>query len=673
MEERHEKPDTEKNTLQTVADTFFEYLRDVIYYPSKASLDLTLLPDEFVNFGKGLLVFNNMVSETRAFAKELARGNLDFMLPLSGNEIAAPLKSLHASLRHLTWQTQQVANGDYKQHVDFMGTFSEAFNHMIKQLEQRHKISLDERSRLELYVHLMLANCPDPLLLFDRKGKLAYVSDSYLACCGITDLSERYMIINASLSDLLAPVVSDEFLSIIQNRFETAVAEKHTVKMEHEIDFSREGFSRHYEIQLTPMLDANGDVEGVIIFLHDTTDIVRARELAERSSRAKSDFLARMSHEMRTPMNAIIGMSAIYEATPEDNQERKNYCIERIKEASRNLLGVINDVLDMSNIETDKFDISRSGFNFRKMIDKIAGVVMFSIRERGQMFTINIDPDIPEMIFTDEQRLAQVIINLLTNSIKFTPNEREISLDAAIVPDNENSTDDDSFFIRFVVKDDGIGISPEQLTRLFEPFEQADGGISRQYGGTGLGLPISKRIVEMLGGNIIIESELGKGAAFIFEIKVGRVTAEESYDSGKHRPESDNSAPDDGIFIGKTILLVEDVEVNREILIALIEHTGAEIEIAVDGADALMKFATSSEKYDLILMDIHMPNMDGFETTSRIRKSSLSNAETIPIIAMTANVSKEDIEKCLACGMNSHLGKPVDPGEIINRLKKYML
>lgn len=236
--------------------------------------------------------------------------------------------------------------------------------------------------------------------------------------------------------------------------------------------------------------------------------------------------------------------------------------------------------------------------------------------------------------------------------------------------------------MRFTVKDNGIGISKEQQERLFVPFEQADGGLSRKYGGTGLGLAISKRIVGLMGGDIWVESEVGLGSSFIFDIiaeeaqpadhipaRLGAVNNAAAKDGGMAEGVSD-----DDIFLGRRVLLAEDVEINREVLCALLEHTGISIDPAENGMEALEKFATATPGfYDLILMDIHMPCMDGYETTVRIRGSGLPGADAVPIVAMTANVFREDIERCLASGMSSHLGKPIDADEVIARLKEYLL
>ena len=220
----------------------------------------------------------------------------------------------------------------------------------------------------------------------------------------------------------------------------------------------------------------------------------------------------------------------------------------------------------------------------------------------------------------------------------------------------------------FVVKDTGIGISDEQQKLLFTPFEQADGSITRRFGGTGLGLSISKSIVEMMNGRIWVESEPGEGSSFIFEIKVG---------IGKEADISTNepfkSSDEHGTLEGKKLLIAEDIDINREIISALLEETGVIIDFAADGLEAVNLFVTDPGTYDLILMDIQMPLMDGYEATKRIRISGHENAHKIPIIAMTANVFAEDIERCLAAGMNDHLGKPVDVNEVILKLKDYLL
>ncbi|WP_424245651.1 signal transduction histidine kinase [Elusimicrobium posterum] len=384
---------------------------------------------------------------------------------------------------------------------------------------------------------------------------------------------------------------------------------------------------------------------------------------AEAATEAQRDFLSHMSHEMRTPMNAVIGMSNIARQT--DDIGKIRHCLEKIDTAANHLLGVINDVLDMSKIEAGKLELGEINFSFKQMIDQVVTVINFKIEEKQQDLTLEIDRDVPEYLFTDRQRLAQVITNLLSNANKFSPNNGKIYLRVNRLPD-----EDGMCRLRIEVQDDGIGISPEQQAKLFQSFKQANNSISRQYGGTGLGLVISKRIVEIMQGRIWIESELGHGAKFIFEIKVAfgnTPEAAENATDGKNRETTDKD-----VFAGKRILLAEDVDINREIVLTLLEPTLIEIDSAENGAEALRMFSEAPEKYDLIFMDMQMPEMDGFEATRRIRALDVSNAKTIPIIAMTANVFKEDIDKCLAAGMNGHIGKPLDFNEVLEQLRKWL-
>ncbi|MDR1580645.1 MAG: response regulator [Synergistaceae bacterium] len=523
-----------------------------------------------------------------------------------------------------------------------------------------------EKTRLDRYMNMLLSNCPDLILFFDAEGKLVFASESYIRNSNIPALG---MAVGKTYMELLSPVADDEFLERAGRLFKISLSARKTVEAEQDIDFGQNGDLRHYIMEIIPMFEENGQAEGTIVFFLDTTEISRARrdaekarELAEQSTKAKSDFLSRMSHEMRTPMNAIIGMTNI--ALDSDDPDRKEYCLEKIGEASRHLLGVINDILDMSKIESGKFELSEEAFSFRDMLKRVAGVINFRVDEKKQTLSVMVGDDIPEIIISDEQRLAQVITNLLSNAVKFTPEGGAISILAAV-----SVFDGDICRIRVVVSDNGIGISEEQMPKLFKSFEQADGSISRKFGGTGLGLVISKHIVELMGGRIWVESEFGKGAAFIFE-----VNALDGGVNGAAAPEEIiNPESDDGIFRGKRILLAEDVEINCEVFSSLVEHTEIDIDFAHDGRETLDMFTAAPDRYDMILMDIHMPEMDGYEATRRIRASGRENAAAIPIVAMTANVFREDIERCKAAGMNGHLGKPIDAVEVIRKLKEYLL
>jgi len=391
---------------------------------------------------------------------------------------------------------------------------------------------------------------------------------------------------------------------------------------------------------------------------------------AEAASYAKTIFLANMSHEIRTPLNAIIGMTSIGISSPDT--ERMNYCFTKINDASKHLLGVINDVLDISKIEANKFELSSVDFSFEKMQKNVLNVINFRVEERGQRFIVNTDKNIPHTLIGDDQRLAQVITNLLSNAVKFTPENGTITFDSQLVSEENNIC-----CLKISVSDTGIGIDEDQQTRLFMPFEQAETGTSRKFGGTGLGLAISKRIVDMMGGNIYAESEFGQGSKFTFTVNLergsGSPAGEKETDGGKHGQQS----VEPGDFSGFTILLVDDIEINREVAMSLLESAGLNIECAENGAQALKMFEAAPDKYELIFMDIQMPEMDGYEATKRIREKeailcSEKMHKQVPIVAMTANVFREDVEKCLAAGMNAHIGKPLDHDEVIGMLKNYI-
>lgn len=386
--------------------------------------------------------------------------------------------------------------------------------------------------------------------------------------------------------------------------------------------------------------------------------LVRTRYEKMRSdeeNKSKSAFLSRVSHEMRTPLNAITGMVSIARGASELDKIKS--CLETISDASDHLLGVINDVLDMSAIESGKLELCETGFQTSELVRQAVNVMKYRIENKKQKFTVTIAEDVPEYIISDRQHIAQVVTNLLSNANKFTPENGNIALHVSFYRENNKH------LMKFDISDDGIGIAENKLPLLFRPFEQVDGGLSRRFGGIGLGLSISKNIVERMGGKIFVVSKLGKGSTFSFYVPVK---------PGSMAPVADENAADGEEFKGKRILLAEDVEINREILIALLDGTGVEIDCAENGKEAVEKYIESGGIYDLIFMDIHMPVVDGYDATERIRLLNMPRAKTVPIIAMTANVFQEDIDKCLAAGMDDHIGKPLDIDTIINKMKRYL-
>jgi signal transduction histidine kinase/ActR/RegA family two-component response regulator len=389
---------------------------------------------------------------------------------------------------------------------------------------------------------------------------------------------------------------------------------------------------------------------------------------AQAAGTAKADFLANMSHEMRTPMNAITGMTAIALST--DEVERKDYCLTKIDAASGHLLGVINDILDMSKIGANKLELSPVEFRFDETVDNIVNIIRFRVDEKKQYLEEKIDKNIPPLLFGDQQRLAQVMANLLTNAAKFTPEGGEIKFSSIL-----EQEEDGVCTIRVEVSDTGIGVTQEQQVRLFTSFEQADSSIARKYGGTGLGLSISKSIVELMGGNIWVESEPGQGSVFSFRVQLLRATqasAAETAPADSVDPAVQETEPRD--FSPWRILLVDDVDINREIVMVLLEDTQLQIDCAENGVEALALYCADPSRYHIIFMDIQMPEMDGYEATRSIRafEAEQQIKRPVPIIAMTANVFREDVEKCLAAGMDGHVGKPIDFEDVMAELQKFL-
>ncbi len=381
---------------------------------------------------------------------------------------------------------------------------------------------------------------------------------------------------------------------------------------------------------------------------------------ARVASYAKSDFLARMSHEIRTPLNAIIGMTTVAQGVP-GLPAKAAEATERILSASRHLLGILNDILDMSKIEAGKFSLSAEPFSLRAAVCEVTD--LFAARCQAEALRFSSDvaqlPDIG--VLGDKLRLKQVLFNLLGNAVKFTEAGGSIEFSVRVV-----EQDDSAATAAFLVRDDGIGMTPEQMRRLFVAFEQADGSISVRYGGTGLGLAISQNLVNSMGGEIRVESEPGRGAAFSFSIRLPR--AEPPTDTLPYYSIAELD------LRGKRVLLAEDIEVNRIILTELLSDSGLAIDVSEDGRQAAEAFAASPVSYyDLIFMDIQMPHMDGYEAARKIRGMDRPDAGTVPIVAMTANAYREDIARALASGMNAHIAKPIEMDALSRILTQYLI
>ena len=405
-------------------------------------------------------------------------------------------------------------------------------------------------------------------------------------------------------------------------------------------------------------VEHDGRNNGAIIVILDNTELVLTKDKALAANKAKSEFLSRVSHELRTPLNVILNMAklGLNDGRLEESKERH----QKIVASSSHLSDIINDVLEMSRMESGKTEIRPAPMDLRAVAQECIELLESKASEKNIALVSSVDPGIPQTLIGDEFRIKQILINLLSNSVKFTV-EGQVSLDVTVV-----RRDDKSITLLFAVTDTGIGMSEEFLTKIFTPFEQEDSFLNRRYEGSGLGLSISYNLAVLMNGGMSVTSKLGEGSRFEFHIPFEITDCVE-----KAEDIDDDDSGDDISLEGKTILVVDDIEINRLIVCEFLSDTSITIEEAVDGEDAYNKYTQSPVGYyNCILMDIQMPTMDGYASTQAIRNSDRAD-NNLPIIAMTANALKEDIDNAIASGMNDHIAKPVDFDVCIKMVKKY--
>ncbi|MDY0227555.1 MAG: ATP-binding protein [Desulfomicrobium apsheronum] len=435
-----------------------------------------------------------------------------------------------------------------------------------------------------------------------------------------------------------------------------------------------DGTQHIYLTTKVPLHDEQGAPFALIVLATDITtckklerEALEAKVHAEEATRVKSDFLANMSHEIRTPMNAILGMSHL--ALQTDLTPKQRDYLSKIDGASKALLSIINDILDFSRIEAGKLDIENTEFNLDDVVDNLAAMLVVKVEEKGLELLFRIDPKIPRCLVGDPLRLGQILLNLTDNAVKFTE-QGEVVVAATLL---EKSAD--NALIRFSVQDSGIGLSSEQQEKLFQPFTQADTSTTRKFGGTGLGLAISKRLASLMGGDIGVDSAPDRGSTFWFTIRTGlhdrekapwRMPVDDLKDMRK-KPATGRGVSREKIR-GARILLAEDNVISQQVAREILEGEGLEVIVAGDGREAV-RLATE-QRFDLILMDIQMPGMDGFEATARLR--AMPEFKDMPILGMSNHAMAKDRRKSLDMGMNDHITKPFDPAELFSALTRWI-
>ncbi len=526
-----------------------------------------------------------------------------------------------------------------------------------------------EQKRIEQQRALLattFSSSPDLIWYKDKLGKYLAVNPRFASVAGKRpeDLADK------TAAEVLPPDVAMEF----DRNDEAAVIGAMPLYTEEQILFA-DGHAETVDSVRTPIYDGKGELVGLLGVARDVSrrvsveselrqtqlELKNAVSAANKANESKSEFLARMSHEIRTPMNAIIGMTNITKrklGEPGTDPAEIQSHVRQLEISSKHLLGLLNDILDISKIEAGKIELAEEPFELSKLVGAVSSIIKPRCQEKNITFDVRMGSLEADGFISDSLRLRQVLINLLGNAVKFTPECGRVEFTVTGIDRRDGKT-----LIAFSVQDSGIGIPAQALENLFVPFEQGGGQISRQYGGTGLGLSISRSIVRLLGGDITVKSKEGEGSlfSFAFWLREAEQNAEQE------------AVTDISILKDKRVLLVDDVDINRLIVVDLLSNTGLAIDEAEDGQVALDKFATSPVgHYDLIFMDVQMPRMDGYQAARAIRTLDRPDAATVPIIAMTANAFKEDVDKALSHGMNAHLPKPLEYEKLLALTVRFM-
>ncbi|MDL2210457.1 response regulator [Desulfovibrio sp. OttesenSCG-928-O18] len=527
--------------------------------------------------------------------------------------------------------------------------------------EQMRTKNARDKELQETYNSFFLDNHPQFIAIFDTQLRFVFGSPSVRKFLGLPQ--DASLTLEPLRSVFLYAPQGPNWLDEMESILRSVMASGEPLHRE-EMFRKADGEEVIVQMLVMPITNREGVCIGVSLVQNDITEITHAKESAEEASRIKAEFLANMSHEIRTPLNAIIGIAHI--ALNDELPEKAREHITKINNAGQSLLGIVNDILDFSKIEAGKFTITPMPFEPRVFFDSIYSLFEHKCKEKGIALIVDIAQDVPPKLVGDTLRLTQIFNNIIGNAVKFTE-EGSITVVCRMLGMSENDV-----MLEFSVTDTGIGIQDEYKKNLFQPFTQADASHTRKYGGTGLGLTITRRLVEMMSGTISAESEDGAGTTIRFTCVLRLPIGKEDVIPFPDRRTTDSANARRALFAGKRILLVEDNLINQEIALTLLEDVGFVVTVANNGEEAVAMVAaqTVSPPFDLVLMDLQMPVMGGFEATQLIK--TCAGAQDMPIIAMTAHVLGEERLRCIEAGMVDHIAKPIDVSRLYATIDQHL-
>jgi len=538
----------------------------------------------------------------------------------------------------------------------------------------QQKNALDEIAKLSI----VASSTDNMVIITNAAGEIEWANQALLS---ISEYSLEELLGRKPGSVLQGPETDQETVARVREAVHNGRSVRETI-----LNYSKSGKRYWNSMNITPIHNKSGVVERFIAVQSDVTalkgreqdilqqkseleehvrsrtaELAKAKEVAESAALARSTFIANMSHEIRTPLNAIIGLSWL--CLQSDMGEKQREFVEKTALAAQNLMRLVNQILDVSKIESGGLQLEAADFSLESVLVNVDTVIGELARSKGLTFRITRATPLPQRLNGDALRLEQILINLAGNGVKFTTTG---SVDVVVGLKQSDAT---AVELEFSVKDTGIGMTPEQIARLYRPFTQADNSTTRKYGGSGLGLTISKRLVRMMGGDLTVESVSGIGSTFRFTVRFSAGKEPPRNVRGEFGADSTLKRDLESAFRGARILVAEDNEFNQQVVRELLELVGATVVIASDGREAIAQIAKES-RFDLVVMDVHMPLMDGYEVTRKIRSYPMFTE--LPVIAMTANADSEERGRCLAAGMNDFLTKPVAPELLYRTLHSWL-